>query len=245
MYPDAERWYRRAMEKDPDRYRPLAVALASQGKYEEAIRLCEDAAARDSSYVPALAAVAVMLSGHPTEKDYERADAILGKAAEKFPDQLELLSNLAGLRVNQPQRMDEATALMRRVLELQPRNVQALNNLATILIERQDTLPEGKKLIEQAIAIAGPQAGLLDLKGVCLITEGKPQEAIPIFEEACAAPRTDPRYCFHWAVACQRAGDKVKANEVLKRARELNLDRQILTPGDKKMLVELDKALSE
>jgi Flp pilus assembly protein TadD len=141
-------------------------------------------------------------------------------------------------------RSDEAAVLLRRVIELRPRDVVAVNNLATLLAEQPEKLLEAKKLVEQAIALAGPQAGLLDINGVILLAEDKPQEAIPLFEEACTAPQADPRFFFHWAVACQRAGNLAKAQEVFKRARDMNFERQILTPGDKKLLSELERRLA-
>ncbi|MCC6127015.1 MAG: tetratricopeptide repeat protein [Pirellulales bacterium] len=243
LHADAERWYRRAMEKSSDHYRLLAQSLARQGRHAEALRLCEDAAAKDPAPQPFLIAALMMLEGRPSAQDYERANAFLAKAAETYRDQPELLNVLAALRI-QESRMEEAESLLRRVVELRPRDVQALNNLATVLAEQPGKLSEGKLLLERAMAQVGPQAGLLDLQGVILIAEDKPGEAIPLFEEACAAPQIDPRYCFHGAVAYQRAGDLEKAREALKRARSLDLERQILTPGDKKLLAELEGALS-
>ena len=243
MYSAAERWYRRAMEKAADHYQPLARSLAFQGRYEEALRLCEDAAAKDSSSQPFVAAAYVMLEGRPSAKDLEHADAFLAKAAERSPDQPELLSVLAALRI-QESRLDEAVALLRRVIELRPRDVVAKNNLATVLAEQPDKLAEGKLLLDQAIALAGPQPGLVDLKGVILIGEGKPREAIPLLEEVCAAPRTDPRYCFHAAVAYQPRAIPQKPRKHCSGPRGLNLDQQVLTPGDRKMLAELEEALT-
>ena len=94
------------------------------------------------------------------------------------------------------ERMDEAAAFYRRILELRPRDVLAMNNLATVLAEQPDGLSEGKELVAKAIDLAGPLAGLLDVKGVLLVAEGKPDQAVPVLEEASAASQADPRYCF-------------------------------------------------
>jgi cellulose synthase operon protein C len=231
------------MDKSPDRFRLVAGTLARQGRFEEAIRLCEAAAAKDSSPLPLLSAAYVMLEGEPSAKDYERADAFLGRTAEQYSNLPEMLNALAALRIRQS-RLDEAAVLLRRVIDLQPRDAVAMNNLATILVENPSQLSEAKTLVEQAIALKGPQAGLLDLKGMILLAEDKPREAIPLFEEACAAPQADPRFYFHWAVACQRVGNIGKAHEVFERAREKNFERQILTPGDKKLLSALEQQLA-
>jgi Flp pilus assembly protein TadD len=244
MHADAERWYRKVMKNSPDGYQRLASTLGRQGRYREAIELCEKAAEKDSSVVPSLVLASVLLEGQPAENDYERAEALLKKAKEAYPNQTDLLGALGALQI-QRSNLDEATALFRRVLELRPRDELAMNNLATVLIERPDTLPEGKEIIERAIERFGPQPGLLDVKGVCLIAEGKPKDAASLYEDACSSPRADPRYCFHWAVACQRAGDMERAKIILKRALELNLYGQILTPSDRKMLAELESEFTD
>lgn len=237
----AETFHRMAKEKTPGLYRLLAMALGRQGNYEEALRVCREAAQKDSSPMPYITAAYAMLEGRPSAKDYERAEAFLVGGAEMHRDSPELLNVLAALRIQEP-KIEEAVALLRQVVELRPRDVQAMNNLATVLVERPETLSEGKKLVEQAIAMAGPQAGSLDLQGVILLAEGKPAEAIPLFEKACAAPQADPRFYFHLAVAYQRIGNQVKSQESLKRARDLELEQQILTPSDKILLAELENA---
>ena len=40
-----------------------------------------------------------------------------------------------------------------------------------------------------------------------LVFQKKPDEAVPLLEEAAAMPRADPRYHFHLAVAYDRAGE--------------------------------------
>jgi tetratricopeptide (TPR) repeat protein len=242
MNEDAERWYRRAMETDSARYPNVARELARLGRHEEAIRLCRDAVAQDASAKPYVICASIMADGKPKAKDFDQANEFLANSTERFPDNVDLFNMMAAMRI-QESRMDEAIALLREVVDLRPRDVMAINNLATLLAEQPDKLDEGKTLLDRAISLVGPQAGLLDLKGVILIAEGKPRDAIPLFEEACAAPQADARFSFHGAVAYQRAGELKKAEEALKRARQMDLDKLILTPGDKKLLAELDIAL--
>jgi Flp pilus assembly protein TadD len=116
-----------------------------------------------------------------------------------------------------------------------------LNNLATLLAEQPDKRQEALRYIDRAIGIIGPQAGLLDTKGMVLVFEGKPDEAVPLLEEAAATPQADPRYQFHLAVAYDRAGETEKARAALAIARKGNLTSQLLTPLDRQMLGELEK----
>jgi Flp pilus assembly protein TadD len=74
-----------------------------------------------------------------------------------------------------------------------------------------------------------------------LVFAGKPDEAVPLLEEAAAMPQSDPRYHFHLAVAYDRVGEAEKARTALMTAQKGNLERQVLTPLDRQMLAELEK----
>jgi Flp pilus assembly protein TadD len=222
----------------------LARVIACQGRYDEALDLCEKATEKDNSPIPVITAASILLEGRPAPKDFEQAEKLLGKAAETFRDQPNVLNTLAAVAILQS-RMDDAAALYRRVLELRPRDIVAMNNLATVLAEQPDKLSEGKELVERAIAQVGPQAGLLDLKGMILLGENKNNEAVQVLEEAASSAQADSRYCFHLAAAYMQAGKPEKAREAFRRAIALQLDRQILTPGDKKLRTELEQALSK
>ncbi len=131
--------------------------------------------------------------------------------------------------------------LFRQVLALKPAHVGALNNLATLLAEQPDKRQEALEYVDRAIGIVGPQPGLLDTKGMILVFQKKPDEAVPLLEEAAATPQADPRYHFHLAVAYDRAGEAEKARAALRTARKNHLASQILTPQDRQMLAELEK----
>ncbi len=236
----AERWFRRLAALMPERYEPLAGALAKQGRIGEAIELCAAAAKSDDSTRPALALVTVLLAGKPTEANLQAAAPLLEKAAADHPDDADLLSGLAALRVVE-QRLDEAAELYRRILKQKPADVGALNNLATLLGEQPDKRAEAIACIDRALGIAGPQPRLLDTKGTILLFEKKAAEAVPLLEEAATAADADPRYRFHLAAAYDAAGETEKARNALRAAREKHLNRQVLTPLDQKMLADLEK----
>jgi Flp pilus assembly protein TadD len=143
------------------------------------------------------------------------------------------------------QRLKDAADLYQEVLKLRPKDVVTMNNLATVLAEQPNGSREGMRYVEQAIALVGPQPGLLDTKGMLLVFADKAEEAVPLLEMATAAPNADPRYYFHLAVAYLRTGDIEKARSSLKRAYDGDLTGQILTPGDKKLLAELEQSLKQ
>jgi tetratricopeptide (TPR) repeat protein len=244
QYAAAERWYRRLIKLSPDRFESLARALAAQGKVREAIAVCEEAGKTDKSARPALTMTMVLVSGRASAEDRKLAEPQLKQALEEHKDNLALLENLAAIRVLED-RADEAAELYRQILRQQPKHPGALNNLATLLAEQPQ--PEKRKealeCVDRAIQLIGPQPGLLDTKGMILIFDGKPDLAVELLKEAASVPRPDPRCCFHLAVAYDRVGDAEQARAALKKARAGDLDRQVLTAMDRKLLLELDKKL--
>jgi tetratricopeptide (TPR) repeat protein len=244
MYSAAERWYRRAQSKNADKYEPLAISLAHQGKMGDAIRLCLTAADRDPSPLPVLNLALLLSSGNPTKEDFSLAEPLLIKVKDTSGKNPDILNAIANIRILQ-QRLEDAAGLYQEVLRLRPKDVLTMNNLATVLAEQPNSAREGMRYVEKAIALAGPQPGLLDTKGMILVFEGKAEEAVPLLEMAAAAPNADPRYYFHLAVAYFRTGDVEKARNSLKRAYDGDLTSQILTPGDKKLLAELEQSLKQ
>jgi len=241
-YPAAERWYRRLMELEPERYEPLVGALARQGRMRDALELCRKAAETDPSTRPAFVAASALLEGKPAPDDFSAAEPLFAKTLAEHPDDATWLSMLAGVRVVE-NRVDDAVGLYRKALAVAPRNVALLNNLATLLAEQpgDEVKQEALRHIDRAIEIVGPQPGLLDTKGMILVFQGKPAEAVPLLEEASARPQADPRYPFHLAAAYDRIGESDKARDALKTALKGNLAGQVLTPLDRTLLTELEK----
>ena len=236
----AERWYRKLVAIRPDVYLPLVNSLAKQGRVREAVELCGEAAKSDDSARPATAMAMALLAGKPSADDFAFAEPLLAKAAADHKNAPDFLDALASVRVVQ-KRLDEATDLFRRVLTIKPDNVSTLNNLATLLAERPESRQEALQCIDRAIEIAGPQPGLLDTKGMILVLENKPKDAVPLLEQAAATPLSDPRYHFHLAVACDRAGRPEQARAAYLTALKNHLTSQILTPTDQTMLAEMKK----
>lgn len=243
-YKRAERWYRRLKELAPERYGPLAVALARQGRTREAIELCLSAAAAEGSRIPlAMALVGVLVAGHPNKDEcFRLAEPALTRALEKHGDNADLLVSVATVRILQ-QRMDEAERLLRQALGVDGKHVLAMNNLATLLAEKPGGRPEALKLVDGAMDAAGPQPALLDTKGWILLVDGKPGESVRFLEGASSTLDADPRFRFHLALAYERQGELKKARDAFKMVRRAELDRQILTTQEQKMLADLDERL--
>jgi len=243
QYPLAQRWYRTLVDKNPEAYQPLAMALAKESRIQEAIALCEKAGETDTTVKPALTLTRALLSGRATDLDLKSADPFLTKAFETFKDQPELLGNMLGIRVLQG-RYEEAIELGRRLLKLplQERNVEVRNNLATLLAERSE--PERKEAMDyvnRAIELAGPQARFLDTKGMIFFYDGNAEEALKCLRQAAQSLTADPRHFFHLAAAYEKLDRHQDARAALKRARDTGLDDQLLTKKDRELLADLEK----
>jgi tetratricopeptide (TPR) repeat protein len=242
QYAAAERWYRRLVKIAPDGYERLAMSLAKQGRTQDAVTLCDEAAKTDKSARPARRLAGVLVSGQATAEDLKRAEPLLQKALQNYKDDIVLMANVANVRVIEG-RPDEAIELYRQIVQRQPRSPEMLNNLASLLSEgpEPEKRKEAMEYIEQAIELSGPQADWLDTKGLILVYDGKAEQAVGLLKQAASAPRPDPRSSFHLAIAYARLGDTEKARAALKQARAGDLDHQLLTKMDRQQLADLEK----
>jgi tetratricopeptide (TPR) repeat protein len=240
----AEGWYRRLLKLEPNSYDRLAISLARQGRMHEVIALCKEVGNTDSSARPALVLTSALISGIASAEDLASVEPFLNNALDAHKEQTTLLAAMADIRVRQ-ERYNEAIELYRQILAQQPKNVGALNNLATLLSEQSESKNRNEALafIQRAIEQVGPQPGLLDTKGMTLFFSGKPDQALTALEEAIQAPILDPRWQFHLAVVCGQLGELERARAALKLARSGNLDRQLLTKVDRRLLADLEKKL--
>jgi Flp pilus assembly protein TadD len=239
----AERWYRIVVREDKEQFPVLALTLIRQGRAREAILLCEAATEHDSSSRPAVVLTSILLEAGGKPEHMELAEGMLTVALQKFPDDPNLLYGVGMLRTL-ADRYPEAINLLRKVVTINPRHVPALNNLAVLVAETPDQRDQAMQLVEQAIELRGQQSTLLDTKGTILVFGGKSSEAVNLLEAAARGVNSDPRHKFHLALAYHDIGVKEKAREQLDTAIKQSLEKQILTPTDRKQLQRLRAALA-
>lgn len=239
LFPAAERSYREAYRCDAQRYAPLAQCLVRQGRVQEAIRLCSDAARTDDSSRPALVVANLLMPGSNDSVDASQVESILSHAQEKNPNDSNLLISMANFRLAR-QKKDEAIQLYRQVLRAQPGHVVALNNLAVLLAEHPDTRDEALSYIDHAIQIAGQQDNLIDTKALILLQQNRTAEAAGFLERIAASANADPRHMLHLAVAQRQLGAIDSARQLFARARSSDLSSQFLSPADRQWLKELE-----
>lgn len=237
----AERWHRKLYEVVPEAIEPLIDVLVRQGRITESLDLC--ASASQESPRAAYCLAGILMSGKAGPSEVQRAETLLKVALDKYPKDSRLLFSVATIRVVQG-RPEEGVQLFRKVVDLNPRHVLALNNLATLLSEVPDQRREALKYIDKAIEITGNEAALFDTKGTILVLDGQSEKAIEFLRAAVEGPEADPRYRFHLALAYKDLKDLEQARNELEKALEQNLEKQILTPTEQKLLTELRSILT-
>jgi Flp pilus assembly protein TadD len=185
----------------------------------------------------------ILLEAGGKQEHMELAEGMLAAALKKFPEDADLLYGLGMLRTL-ADRYPEAIGLLRKVVSLNPRHVPALNNLAVLVAETPDQREEALQLVEQAIELRGQQPTLLDTKGTILVFGGRSSEAITLLEAAARGVNSDPRHKFHLAMAYHDVGATERSRDQLENALKQSLEKQILTPTDRKSLDRLRASLA-
>lgn len=238
----AERWYRIVVKEDREQFPLLALALMRQGRAADAVKVCQTAIEFDKTSRPAVVLTSILLETGAKPEHVALAEGVLTVALERFPEDPDLLYGVGMLRIFQD-RYPEATDLLSKVIKLNPRHVAALNNLSVLLAETPDRRDKAMELVQRAIEIRGQEPTLLDTHGTILLLGGQSREAVSLLEAAARGMSTDPRHKFHLAIAYLDIGSEDQAKQQFALSLEQDLEKQILTPTDRKSVERLKSTL--
>jgi predicted Zn-dependent protease len=124
-----------------------------------------------------------------------------------------------------------------------PNNPYARNNFAVLLLEQPDGAREALMQIEDALRMAGPIPELRDTYALALAHNGRPEEACRILRGLLSQSPHNARYLFHLAIASNKAGNEPAAAEALNKAIANKLEGELLTPTERRQILELQKSL--
>ncbi len=236
--PAAEKMYRTfaAQSKAPESVLALARFLGRQQRVAEGLDLCERAWQNCRPEAVAAASVALARAGQADARHAARVERWLEAAIQKSPDNGVLLA-LADCRDLQG-RYDEAEKLYRQVLARDRDNVAALNNLAWLLARRPDQASEALDLINRAIDLFGPEASLLDTRGVVGLAAGQNKQALDDLRQA-LAQRSAPAYSFHFAQVHLQNQEPEAAREAFHQAQAAGLTADKVHPLERAAFREL------
>ncbi len=238
---ESERMYRAYVSDRPSYRMLLAAFLGRQGKIDEALELLEQVWSDGPPEVIAQMSVILLKSPAATADQLRRADKVLQAALSKYDTSTQLRLAAGDIRSFQG-RYQESEAIYRAMLRTDRENVIAKNNLAVLLALQKIKLDEAAKLIDEAIAAAGPIGSMLDSRATVNMALGRPQKAL---DDLALAIVQDPSAIrlFHRAQALQQAGQRAEALKAWQQAHDAGLDADVMPKLEQSAYAQLEKHL--
>ena len=187
-----------------------ATLLARQGRVADAREAVRRAPEREPGDARAkLVAEATVLR---EVKRWGDAFEVLGQAANRFPDDPDLLYEQA-MVAEKMDRLDEMEGLLRRVIGMKPDNAHAHNALGYSLADRRQRLPEARQLIQRALELSPGDPFITDSLGWVEYRMGNVEEALRLLRQAYAA-RPDVEIGAHLGEVLWAAGQRDEARRI-------------------------------
>lgn len=161
----------------------LADSLARAERHQESVSVLQAAVAqqpRDEELLFALGAAYERAGQGETAVAQMRALLVVN------PDHAEALNFVGYSYAEQGVRLDDAERLVRRALELKPRSGHILDSLGWVLFRRGDAR-KAVEVLEQAEALAGPDATILEHLGDAYRASARLAEAAQAYRRALAS----------------------------------------------------------
>jgi Flp pilus assembly protein TadD len=213
-----------------------ATLMAKQGQVDGARELIRRTPERRPEDARAkLVAEAQMLR---QVKRWGDAHAVLASAEQRFPDDADLIYELA-MMAEKLGRLDEMEQQLRRVMTLKPTQQHAYNALGYSLADRNLRLAEARTLIQRAIELAPPgDPFITDSLGWVEYRLGNRAEALRLLRQAYAT-RPDTEIAAHLGEVLWAAGEQDEARRIWREARERDAANEVLTETLARLRVQL------
>jgi tetratricopeptide (TPR) repeat protein len=213
-----------------------ATLLAKQGQVDGARELIRRTPERRPEDARAkLVAEAQMLR---QVKRWGDAHSVLASAEQRFPDDADLIYELA-MMAEKLGRLDEMEQQLRRVMTLKPTQQHAYNALGYSLADRNLRLAEARTLIQRAIELAPPgDPFITDSLGWVEYRLGNRAEALRLLKQAYAT-RPDTEIAAHLGEVLWATGEQDEARRIWREARERDAANEVLTETLARLRVQL------
>jgi len=210
-----------------------AQLLAKQGKIDDARKLLADLQSPDPRAQALIARTdaAILFDA----KRYGEAETRLTAANEAFPDDPEILYDLA-MAAEKNGHFDLMESKLRELIKDQPDNPQAYNALGYSLADRNQHLDEAEKLIEKASALAPNDAFIMDSLGWVKYRRGDTSDAARLLRKAYEL-QPNAEIGAHLGEVLWKTGDQAKAKAAWREARKLEPDNDTLVKTLKRLQV--------
>ena len=202
----------------------LVQAFVELGEYAEALAAVTELARRQPQhrYESLPLAASVMQSAG------RRQDALAAydEGLRYLPESRQLRLARAGLLADMNQ-LRRAIRAMEELLQDYPRDSDVLNALGYTLADRGIRLEEAHDHIRLALELAPGSPAIVDSMGWVLYRLGRPEEAVPLLEEALAA-LPHPEVAAHLCEVLFELGQTSRADELLRESLQLYKDTALL-----------------
>jgi tetratricopeptide (TPR) repeat protein len=201
-----------------------ASVLARQGRMDEARQLLRSLPERrpDDARLKLVSEAQLLRDFKAYRQSYE----VFGEAAQRFPDEPDLLYDQALMaeRAGLPADMER---LLRQLIAVKPDHHHAYNALGYALADRNERLPEAKQLIEKAVAMAPNDAYIQDSLGWVEFRLGNTDKALNILRDA-YGKRPDPEIAAHLGEVLWAKGQRDEALRIWREGLLLGNDNETL-----------------
>ena len=250
-YKQAEQVFGDLYKSNPKDVRGLMgviESLAGQNKIPEAIKLVQDASAKE----PDRRDLKLFLANlYARDMRYDDSIKIFNGLLQIDPKSADLLSRLGeaqrrkgdvngaietfrrasqaaptdprpllelGLLLDGTGRRDQAKPIYEQILKIQPDHPIALNNLAYIKAEEGVDLDSAITMAQRALQKAPASTNIKDTLGWIYIKKNLSNDAVQIFKDLTAAEPGNPAFHYHYGMALLQKGDRPAARRELETA---------------------------
>ncbi len=166
----------------------LGGQLEEAGKYEEAVAVLNEAAAKDPKSASARFSLGVV---YDKMGNFEKMVEAIQSAIEIDPKNAVALNYLGYSYADRNVKLKEAEALILRALEVRPSDGFFIDSLAWVYY-RQGDLPRAESELRRALTFVPDDPVVLEHLGDVLVSQGKGKEASALFEKAIAKGHEKP-----------------------------------------------------
>jgi len=212
-----------------------AAILARQGKLEEARKLIRSQPERteQDARLKVAAEVELLREG----KQYQSAYDLLAEATQRYPDDFDLLYDMA-MMAEKLGNLDQMERLLRRVIAGKPDYPHAYNALGFSLAERNTRLSEARQLVLKALDLAPRDPFITDSLAWVEYRSGNLTEALQLLQSA-FKDRPDAEIAAHMGEVLWTMGRHEEALSAWRDGAQINADNETLLDTLKRLHVKL------
>lgn len=212
-----------------------AALIAQQGQVEEALELIQALPANSNADANLKRNAEIQLLRDA--KLFERARDRLQQMTEQYPDELDLVYELAMVQ-ERLGNLDDMERLLRSLIAAKPDDPHAYNALGYSLADHNTRLPEAIALIKKALELTPNDPFIIDSLAWAQFRSGNIEEALRLLSGA-FKDRPDAEIAAHLGEVLWTANKQPEALLVFREGLKLNPDNETLKQTLKRLRVPL------